>query len=103
MLRGMLRIMDQGWRNRVLASPPFKQFGVIVAFALSFWMDDFVNVFWWATRSCVPWRIFYSAFTLGMALEYPKTHVTMAGLVAAADVLESGGGVQTLLDDLCAP
>lgn len=52
-LRRMLVVMDQGWCTRVNEQGWVGQFLLVVCFGLSFWMDDFVNVFWFATRTTV--------------------------------------------------
>jgi hypothetical protein len=77
-IRSMLITMDKGWMERLggltwqsginnFHSFPFcsarkrrnicgrwiLDMGAVIAFGLAYWMDDFVNVFWFATRSQV--------------------------------------------------
>jgi hypothetical protein len=68
-LHKMLQVMDQGWTTRINQKETIGQMLLVVAFGLSFGMDDFVNVFWFSTRSNVTLPAFSVGFFAAMAME----------------------------------
>ena len=96
-LRKMLGVMDSGWGVRVQEGSWQKQAFLVWAFGLSLFMDDFVNVFWWSTRSAVSLILFAPSFTLAMLCEVPKTHIGMITVIATLDTVQNAGGMADFL------
>eukprot|EP00300_Choanocystis_sp_HF-7_P030423 c39260_g1_i1.p1 GENE.c39260_g1_i1~~c39260_g1_i1.p1 ORF type:complete len:324 (+),score=76.35 c39260_g1_i1:53-1024(+) len=72
---------------------------IIIAWACSLYMEDYVNLFWLATRSRVSTYVYLIAFPIATVAEYPKTFLKIRVLKGVADVSTGAAGILTVLKD----
>jgi hypothetical protein len=71
--RSALIGFDKTWRSYVFEKPTYQQAAVICVFSMTYFFNDYLCLFWFATRSKISFRTYAVGFTLGLLLEYPKS------------------------------
>mmetsp|Transcript_21186 Transcript_21186/g.42257 ORF Transcript_21186/g.42257 Transcript_21186/m.42257 type:complete len:314 (-) Transcript_21186:8-949(-) len=84
-----LKLFDHTYRSQVVGKPWYKICFTVWMFNMTYFFNDYICLFWFATRSEVPYRLYCFAYTIGLFLEFPKTLFKFKTYTA---ILDASGG-----------
>jgi hypothetical protein len=87
--RSTLIVFDNTWRDHVVGRPWYSVVFVIWVFNMTYFFNDYVCLFWFATRSKVDFRLYAIGYVSGLALEYPKTLMKFKLYTGGADAAQN--------------
>jgi hypothetical protein len=76
-LRKGLRYIDEAWRERTNDQPVYVQGPIVVTFGLAMYMEDYITLFWLATRSGITFPVYCAVWPVSLAAEYMKIVLKM--------------------------
>jgi len=83
--RSALVGFDKTWRDHVFEQSAAKQIFIIWMFNMTYFFNDYLTLFWFATRSKCDVRVYSFGYVTGLILEYPKTLMKVRERAKRAD------------------
>ena len=68
-----LKIFDDTYSEVVVGASWPKQWFTVWMFTMTYFFNDYICLFWFSTRSKMPYFHYCGAYVIGICLEYPKT------------------------------
>ena len=82
---GALSAFDSTYSSQIESPSNLKKILLIWMFEMTYFFNDYVCIFWFATRSNVPWKVYVAGYSTGLILEYPKTLFKFKAYTAALE------------------
>eukprot|EP00298_Acanthocystis_sp_HF-20_P005850 c15882_g1_i1.p1 GENE.c15882_g1_i1~~c15882_g1_i1.p1 ORF type:complete len:329 (+),score=119.63 c15882_g1_i1:130-987(+) len=98
--RAGIRFIDKKWGSIVRTAPPYRQFYVVFAWVTSFYMEEYINLFWMATRSSISFPIWLLGNVIGLVAEYPKSLLKAQALVGLVNASSGSSSWISILRNL---
>eukprot|EP00937_MAST-01D_sp_MAST-1D-sp2_P006918 g6918.t1 len=86
-MQNALRVLDREWSQYTHGRPLWLQSLVILAINTCLFMEDYVAMLWFATRSGVRALVYGPSFALALLCEYHKTVVKLRAYISVADAV----------------
>ncbi len=90
--RSGLLFFDKTYVNKIRDKPYYIQVFSVWVFNMTYFFNDYISVFWFATRSQLPYYRYCYAYCFGLILEFPKTLFKFKAYTGLLDASTSSDG-----------